>query len=90
MPPVAETKGTSSYLILNPAAGSAATLTESLTRAARERGIGVHVLEAGEDARHAARGGSARGGRRRGRLEQPVRVRTVGHVRPTPGIYGVC
>jgi diacylglycerol kinase family enzyme len=54
MPPVSEAKGTSGYLILNPAAGSAATLTESLTRAARERGIGVRVLEPGEGAGHAA------------------------------------
>jgi diacylglycerol kinase family enzyme len=54
MPPVADTKGTSFYLILNPAAGSAASLVGSLTTAARERGIGVHVLEAGEDARQAA------------------------------------
>ena len=54
MLPVADTKGTSSYLILNPAAGSAASLVGSLTTAARERGIGVHVLEAGEDARQAA------------------------------------
>ena len=44
----------SAYLIVNPAAGSAATLMESLTRTARERGIGVRVLERGEDARHAA------------------------------------
>jgi diacylglycerol kinase family enzyme len=51
---VSEAKGTSGYLILNPAAGSAATLTESLTRAARERGIGVRVLEPGEGAGHAA------------------------------------
>src|SRR3712207_4263084 len=54
MPPVADTKGTSSYLILNPAAGSAASLVGSLTTAARQRGIRVHVLEAGEDARYAA------------------------------------
>ena len=51
---MSEAKGTSGYLILNPAAGSAATLTESLTRAARERGIGVRVLEPGEGAGHAA------------------------------------
>jgi hypothetical protein len=48
MPPVADAKGTTAHLIVNPA-GSAATLTESLTRAARERGIGVRVLEPGED-----------------------------------------
>src|SRR5215210_5741214 len=54
MPPVSEAKGTSAYLILNPSAGSAPALTGSLTRAARERGIGARVLEPGEDARHAA------------------------------------
>jgi len=54
MPLVADAKGSSSYLIINPSAGSAATLTESLTRAARERGIRVRVLEPGENARHAA------------------------------------
>jgi diacylglycerol kinase family enzyme len=51
---VTDAKGTSAHLIINPAAGSAATLTESLTRAARERGIGMRVLEPGEDAKHAA------------------------------------
>jgi diacylglycerol kinase family enzyme len=51
---VADAKGTSAHLIINPAAGSAATLTESLTRAARELGIGVRVLEPGEDATSAA------------------------------------
>src|SRR5215208_5751930 len=54
VPPVADAKGTTARLIINPAAGSAATLTESLTRAARERGIGVRVLEPGEGAGHAA------------------------------------
>jgi len=54
MPPVSEDKATSAYLILNPAAGSAPALTASLTGAARERGIGVGVLEPGEGARHAA------------------------------------
>jgi diacylglycerol kinase family enzyme len=54
MPPVSEAKGTSAYLILNPAAGSAPALTASLTRAARKRGIRARVLEPGEDARHAA------------------------------------
>jgi diacylglycerol kinase family enzyme len=54
MRPVAEVKGTSAYLIINPAAGSAAVLLGSLTRAARERGIRVHVLESGEDVRLAA------------------------------------
>ena len=51
---MAEAKGDSTHLIINPAAGSAATLTESLTAAARERGIGVHVLESGEEVRDAA------------------------------------
>jgi diacylglycerol kinase family enzyme len=51
---VTDAKGTSAHLIINPAAGSAATLTESLTRAARERGIGMRVLEPGEDATFAA------------------------------------
>jgi diacylglycerol kinase family enzyme len=51
---VANAKSSSANLILNPAAGSAAALLESLTRAARERGIRVRVLEPGEDARHAA------------------------------------
>jgi diacylglycerol kinase family enzyme len=53
-PPVANAKSSSANLILNPAAGSAAALLGSLTRAARERGIRVRVLEPGEDARHAA------------------------------------
>jgi diacylglycerol kinase family enzyme len=51
---VADAKVTSSYLILNPAAGSAAALLGRLTAAARERGFRVRVLEAGEDARFAA------------------------------------
>jgi diacylglycerol kinase family enzyme len=54
MPPVVDAKGTSAYLILNPAAGNAAALLGSLTRAARERGIRVRVLEPGEDATLAA------------------------------------
>jgi diacylglycerol kinase family enzyme len=54
MPLVADAKDTSCCLIINPAAGSVATLTESLTGAARERGIGVRVLKPGQDARHAA------------------------------------
>src|SRR5687768_13968871 len=54
MLPVADAKGSSSYLILNPASGSAASLLGSLAAAARELGIRVHLLEAGEDARHAA------------------------------------
>ena len=54
LPPVANAKSSSANLILNPAAGSAAALLGSLTRAARERGIRVRVLEPGEDARHAA------------------------------------
>jgi diacylglycerol kinase family enzyme len=51
---VTDAKATSSYLILNPTAGSAAALVSILTRAARERGIRVRLLEPGEDARHAA------------------------------------
>jgi diacylglycerol kinase family enzyme len=51
---VADARATSAYLILNPAAGSAAALMGRLTRAARERGIRVRVLELGEDARRAA------------------------------------
>jgi len=54
VPPVTDAKGTSVHLIINPAAGSAATLTESLTRAARGRGIKMRVLEPGEDATSAA------------------------------------
>jgi diacylglycerol kinase family enzyme len=46
--------GVSAHLIVNPAAGSAAALRESLTEAARERGIRVRVLEPGQDARLAA------------------------------------
>jgi diacylglycerol kinase family enzyme len=53
-PSVAEAKAASRHLIINPAAGSAATLTETLTAAARERGIGVRVLESGEEMRDAA------------------------------------
>jgi diacylglycerol kinase family enzyme len=51
---VAEAKGTSAHLILNPAAGSTAAFLRRLTRAARERGIRVRVMEPGEDARLAA------------------------------------
>jgi hypothetical protein len=54
IPPVADAKGSSAHLILNPASGSAAALLRSLTRAARELGIRVRVLEPGEDAKHAA------------------------------------
>ena len=49
-----EAKGFSAHLILNPAAGSAASFLGRLTGAARERGIRVRVLEPGEDARLAA------------------------------------
>ena len=52
--PVTDSKGTSPHLILNPAAGSASGFRGRLTGAARERGIQVHVLEPGQDARHAA------------------------------------
>ena len=54
MPSVVDAKGASAHLILNRAAGNAAALLESLTRAARERGIRVRVLEPGEDATLAA------------------------------------
>jgi len=63
MPPVSEAKGTSAYLILNPAAGSAPALTASLHRAARARGVGVRVLERGEGAGHAAREAAKNGAR---------------------------
>ena len=51
---MADARVTSCCLIINPAAGSAAALAGSLTGAARERSIGVRVLEPGEDAGHAA------------------------------------
>ena len=54
MSPVDDAKGTSAHMILNPAAGSPAALLRRLTRAARERGIRVRVLEPGEDVRQAA------------------------------------
>jgi diacylglycerol kinase family enzyme len=54
MPSVVDAKGASAHLILNRAAGNAAALLASLTRAARERGIRVRVLEPGEDATLAA------------------------------------
>ena len=47
MRPVDEPRDSFTHLILNPAAGTAALLA-SLTRAARECGIGVRVLEPGE------------------------------------------
>jgi diacylglycerol kinase family enzyme len=53
MPPVIDAKVASAHLILNRAAGNAALLG-SLTRAARERGIRVRVLEPAEDATLAA------------------------------------
>jgi diacylglycerol kinase family enzyme len=46
--------GSSAHLIVNPAAGSAATFQESLTGAARQRGIRVRMLEPGQDMRLAA------------------------------------
>ena len=52
----------SAHLIVNPAAGSAATFRESLTGAARQRGIGVHMLERGQDARLAALAAVEEGG----------------------------
>jgi diacylglycerol kinase family enzyme len=51
---VVEARGPSAHLILNPAAGKGAAFLGWLTGAARERGIRVRVLEAGEDARLAA------------------------------------
>ena len=51
---MAEVKNSSAHLILNPAAGGAAGYLDGLTKTARERGIRVHVLEPGEDARLAA------------------------------------
>ena len=51
---MAEVKNSSVHLILNPAAGGAAGYLDGLTKTARERGIRVHVLEPGEDARLAA------------------------------------
>ncbi|MDQ4126817.1 MAG: diacylglycerol kinase [Actinomycetota bacterium] len=48
---MAEVKGSSAHLILNPAAGSTAAFRGRLTAAARKRGIRVRVLEPGEDAR---------------------------------------
>jgi diacylglycerol kinase family enzyme len=54
MPSVVDAEGASAHLILNRAAGNAAALLESLTRAARERGIRVRVLEPGENATLAA------------------------------------
>jgi len=51
---MAETKGSSAHLILNPAAGSTAAFFGRLTGAARERGIRARVLEPGEEARLAA------------------------------------
>ncbi len=54
MPPGSDARAASAYLILNPASGGAAVLLRRLTRAARERGIRVRVLEPGEGARHAA------------------------------------
>jgi diacylglycerol kinase family enzyme len=52
----------SAHLIVNPAAGSAATFRESLIGAARQRGIVVHMLERGEDARLAALAAVEEGG----------------------------
>ena len=51
---MAEIKNSPAHLILNPAAGGAAGYLDGLTKAAHERGIRVHVLEPGEDARFAA------------------------------------
>jgi diacylglycerol kinase family enzyme len=54
MLPVADAKGSFAHLVLNPAAGGAATFLGRLTEAACERGIRVGVLEPGEDMKHAA------------------------------------
>src|SRR5215213_10593181 len=54
MPLVDEPRYSFAHLILNPAAGNAAAILGSLMKAARERGIGVRVLEPGEDATLAA------------------------------------
>jgi diacylglycerol kinase family enzyme len=54
MPSDVDAKGTSAHLILNPAAGNTAALLGNMTRAARERGMRVRVLEPGEDPTHAA------------------------------------
>jgi diacylglycerol kinase family enzyme len=51
---VADARGSSARLILNPAAGSAASFLGEIIGAARERGIRAQVLEHGEDARLAA------------------------------------
>jgi diacylglycerol kinase family enzyme len=51
---VAEIRNSSAHLIVNPAAGGAAGYLDGLTKGARERGIRVHVLKPGEDARLAA------------------------------------
>ena len=47
MRPVDEPRDSFTHLILNPAAGNTAALLASLTRAARECGIGLRVLEPG-------------------------------------------
>src|SRR5215217_336596 len=52
---MAETGDSSfAHLILNPAAGAAATYLDELTRTAHEGGTRLRVLEPGEDARLAA------------------------------------
>ena len=51
---MAEVKNSSAHLIVNPAAGGAAGFLDGLTKPAHERGIRVHVLKPGEDARLAA------------------------------------
>ena len=51
---MANSRCSSAPLIVNPAAGSAAAFLGSLSRAARERGIQLRVLEPGQDARLAA------------------------------------
>ena len=47
MRPVDEPRDFFTHLILNPAAGNTTALLASLTRAARECGIGLRVLDTG-------------------------------------------
>ena len=54
MPPLTYAGVAPAYLILNPASGGAAALLRRLMRSARERGIRVHAVRPGEDARSAA------------------------------------
>ena len=58
---MAEDERASAHLIVNPAAGSAAAFLGQLTRAARERGIRLRLLEPGQDPRLAALAAAADG-----------------------------